>query len=306
MSSTNSINKFLIVLVVVLFVISGFLLVNNYNLKKVKDIVEKQFYFVDSLKSNLHDEYDEAILDLERYKGENAELNAFISAKQDEVREQKKQIETLLRDNKLDDAKLAEASNKIADLRKNNVIYINQIDSLTVFNYSLLKENQTLKYDLVEEQENSASLQASNTDLIGKVNIASLIKVSKISGIGLNLKGDSKEKETMRAKKSDELKICFQLDANRISTSGNKPFYVSIESPLGKVLKSTEYGNGSFIERESESEREYSRRFVLPYDKNDKYACMKWKQNEPYESGTYIITYFQNGYETGKGMFNLK
>jgi len=306
MHSKNSVNKFLIVLVVILFVISGFLLANNYNLKKVKDIVEKQFYFVDSLKTNLHDEYDEAIIDLERYKGENAELNAFINVKQDEVRAQKKEIEALLRDNQLDDTKLQEATSKIAQLRKNNVIYINQIDSLTVFNYSLLKENQTLKYDLVEEQENSSNLQASNTNLKGKINLASLIKVSNISGIGINQKGGEKEKETLRSKKSDELKICFQLDANRVSPSGNKPFFVSIENPNGIVLKSSEYANGNFLERESQSQIEYSRRFVLPYDKKDKFACMKWKQTEPYESGTYIVTYYHNGYETGRGIFNLK
>src|SRR5690606_6986722 len=112
-----------------------------------------------------------------------------------------------------------------------------------------------------EYQERIAVLETENTDLSNKntvlaterdstvtQNIAlkkvgSVLHASNIRMIPVDLrKGGKKESETSKAKRTDLLRITFDIDENRIAESGNKDIYLRITGPDGTVLSNAAYG----------------------------------------------------------------
>jgi len=69
---------------------------------------------------------------------------------------------------------------------------------------------------------------------------------------------NGKEKETVKAKKVDKLRITFDLDENRISTSGVKDLYISITAPDGTPVAVEALGSGKFTTRDGQDKFFYT------------------------------------------------
>jgi len=54
-----------------------------------------------------------------------------------------------------------------------------------------------------------------------------------------------KEKVTSKAKRTDELRVAFNIDENRIAESGMKQLYISITGPDNKIFYSVADGSGT-------------------------------------------------------------
>jgi len=311
--AASSREKFYIVLIIALIAISGFLFFNNFQLKKESKTSYEQFEFVDSLKNDLEIEFDEAILDLERYKGENEELNDLIEEKQEDIKKQKKKIDNLLAEGRRDKSKITEANALIKQLQINRTYFINQVDSLTTISQTLFVEKKNLQVELIEEKEiktklveDKKVLTEEKQKLEATVNLGSILKASAVNGIGVNSKNSGKEKETLRAKKADKLKICFELNANRIATKGKKSIYMQLTQPNGIIATSSNYKSGSFEDAKFKAKVNYSRSFLVDYTNASKVVCLFWEQEADFVPGKYDIDLYQAGYPIGNGQFELK
>src|SRR5436189_86891 len=78
------------------------------------------------------------------------------------------------------------------------------------------------------------------------IDIGSTLHASNFNIVAIDERKGGKEKQTTKAKKADKLRISFDLDENRISTSGPKQLFVCITGPDGKPISIESLGSGSF------------------------------------------------------------
>src|SRR5262249_28643443 len=122
----------------------------------------------------LNDTLDSKRMQLEQFRGKNAELDSLVNAQEGEIDKQKKEIAGIRAKGKMTSAELAKAKEmiskdeaSIADLQK-------KVDELDKKNKELTSQNQQLSTDLSTEKQTSAQLNEQNKGLSQKVAIGSL------------------------------------------------------------------------------------------------------------------------------------
>ena len=151
-------------------------------------------------------------------------------------------------------------------------------------------------------EENLSSTEAARQQV---EDVASTLHASNMNITPLHVKGNGKEKETTTAKRVDLLRISFDLDENRIATTGNKEVYVTVTAPDGRPVTMAS-GSGTFDTRE-EGTKTYTNRVNIPYEQGKRSSVsFDWKQEAKYQLGQYKIEVYHNGYKIGEGTKTLK
>lgn len=262
-----------------------------------KIIVEKEYITIqaDSIslrKQELELEYNNAIADLEQYKGRSAELDSLLAEAYVKLEEQKKQIARLI-ETKQDYQVLQQ---RYAELRKTANSYLERIEQLEAENKQLKYENTELSVALKQTKE-------TNEELKGKVEVASRLKLNSITTKSLNVKNSGKEKETDKAVKTERLSITIVVDENPLASTGNKTVYLRIISPDGNVLGDVSQGVRKFT-TESGSEIPYSRSVNINYDGQKLSKNITWDQ-DVFNKGVYQIEVYIDGALAGTDKITL-
>ena len=166
------------------------------------------------------------------------------------------------------------------------------------------KEAVTQEKVVVEKNLDSAkTVIKAKEDLI---DVGSTLHASNFNIAGVQEKKSGKEKVTSTAKKVDKLRITFDLDENRIATSGPKDLYVSITAPDGTPVAVEALGSGKFTTREGE-EKFFTHKVEISYTQGQKQTVsFDWKQNTNFATGSYKIEVYHNGFKIGEGTRELK
>ncbi len=119
--------------------------------------------------------------------------------------------------------------------------------------------------------------------------------------------GKQVNKETGKAKKADVLNITFDIDANRVSESGNKTIYVCLTQPDGNLA----FINGDKnqqLKLMDGSEKKYSGVKNIAYQKGERQQALSidWESQTDFLKGNYIIELYEMGYKIGQATLNLK
>ena len=157
-----------------------------------------------------------------------------------------------------------------------------------------------------EEIELTEQLQADKRKLQEKVKIGALLKPSVVDISGIRIKSSGKETATNSAKKSQKLKICFELEENKVSDAGNKTIFVRVISPEGSTIAVQSLGSGVITLTESGDQTQYTTKVNFDYKQEATRQCVYWSQNFPFSKGTYQAKLYQSGYEIGDSEFSLK
>ena len=99
-------------------------------------------------------------------------------------------------------------------------------------------------------ENDKKDLMRQRDELLQKYNkvlaLGSVLHASNIRLEAIHLKKHgTKEKETNRARRADELKVAFDIDENRVAENGTKTLYLVIKDPAGNLLSNTTAGSGS-------------------------------------------------------------
>ncbi len=187
--------------------------------------------------------------------------------------------------------KVAELEEQNANLTNENTIVKREKDSVNTelgTTRTVLDQTTTQKKQLEEKVDVGQTLSAINFYLSG---------INEVRG---------KEKETSTAKKVDKLRIGFELDANRIATSGKKEIFVCIIAPDGKPVTVEALGSGMFNTRD-EGAKPFTNKIDVEYNQGQRKAVsFDWKQNSDFQRGDYKVEVYQNGYKIGQGTVTLK
>lgn len=320
---SNNLSILSIVGFVLLIGAVGYLIMNNSSLKKELKSKKADLLELEKVHTELDQNYEAALQDLEDLRGDNQELNELIDTQKEELAKQKKRISGLI----WSERELGKAKTEMAKLQKMAEDYIAQINDLKEKNKSLSDENTQLSQsnrvlstelqvsrDQVSEldsvsktlKKTTEKLAESNTKLSSKVDMAEAIKINFMEVKGIDVKGNGKQKELSRAGKVDILRTCFTTETNLVTKSGEKEFYVRLTAPSGEVLYVEELGSGVLKNKLTGENVRYTTSGMVEYNNDELNACIDWKPNFGLNSGNYTVEMFHNGYNVGNGSFRLK
>lgn len=294
-------------LVVLLLGTWGYIIYDKSESKNELTQLQSQFTNVDSARNSIQLEYNDALARMDSLTGDNAQLQGSLAERKTEIDKLKSEIRGILKEKNGDlskaKAKINELNGKINDLLTEVEKLRGENEQLTASNQQLTTERDTLTSQKQQIQQSLSSTQAEKDHL---ADVGSTLHASNINITAIDVKGSGKEKATTTAKRADLLRISFDLDENRISTSGSKELYVCITSPEGKPVSIPAYGSGTFTTRE-DGDRVYTNKVNVQYQQGKRTpVSFDWKQDGKYETGNYKIEIYQNGYKIGEGVKTLK
>jgi myosin heavy subunit len=297
--------KLYIGIIIVLLLLNAGTLYLYLTTNKAKTDLGEQKVALENDFKNLTDTLDSRKMELEQYKGKNAELDQEISAKQDEIEQQKKTIAGLFAKGKMNSKELAAAKEKIAQFESSIEEFKKKIDELTQQNQQLTTQNQQLSTDLNTEKQTTSTLSEQNKGLSKKVELGSLLQLQGLEVVGIKKKGNGKEVDVKKIKQVESIRVSFQTGENKVVDAGNLSLYVRIINPKGETISVADQGSGTLKLAESGQEVQYSKKADIDYSQTNKKVSIYWSQNLT-AAGTYKVEIYQSGYVIGLGQVELK
>ncbi len=300
-SSQDSKKTFYIVLIVALLGLNIFFAYNHYTARQanIKLEAEKK-----ELTTEL-DSVDAALAltnqQLNSMQGVNAGLDSQLVQIKKDLEEKRAQIETLLKDKK----ELDRARALLKTLKSDNQKFLVQIDSLN--NIIVSKNTEIAQKDAANQQlqTEKSQLLTEKTVLSTKVALSSLLIPENVQSTGVFMKSSDREVPTTKAKKTENLKVCFDVPENRGVDAGEKTILVKILNPQGATIYNEQSGSGMFT-TETGEQQQYTKAAVFGYSNQKQNVCVHWNQPQGYGAGGYSVIFYQDGHETGKSSFELK
>ena len=274
----------------------GYLIWDKSKSNQEKVQLQTQMITVDSSRTAVEGQFQAALAQLDMLKSQN---DSLMRTKDKEVSDLKARISSILTKRNASEAELAEARKLIAQLNSQIDGYREEIVRLQGENQVLTTQRDSIKqaYDTVYTQNQGLSQQ---------IQLGSVLHASAIHIEALHLKGNGKEVQTSKAKRADLMRVSFNLDENRIASSGEKDIYVCITAPDGTPLAVEALGSGRFTLADG-TEKLYTAMKKVNYTTGKKQTVnIDWKQNSDFKPGDYTVEIYQGGYEIGQGKVTMK
>ncbi len=301
MENNNSQNKknrtYKIIIGIQLIIIAVLAFLFFTNKSKVDTIVLEKEKSV-QMSAELQSELDSLMAEHDKIKKEYGYLSDQLSAKDSTILAQAKEIEALINSQ----ADYRRIKKKLDALRQITQGYVNQIDSLYRVNQTLTDENKRIRGDLDNANKKADDLIKQKDDLSNKINDAAYLKGYNISATGYNVKSNSKQVITDRAKKVELIQVCLTIGENPLVSSGQKDVYVRIARPDNIILTQGSY---SFIYQGQRIQ--YTAKTVINYSQKAANVCIDYpRDNIELPAGKYHIAVFADDHELGQCSLTLR
>lgn len=323
-------NKYLLIaliLVGLLLLINAYLIIDRVQRIDQVDKLEMDLVYADSLTTMLNQEYNEALINLERMKGDNDSLNHEIELKQEELREQRDQIEKLIQSGNRTRTELDRVKTLIEDLMEQRDQYYDEVFELraSVAEYrekSMVTEaeKEVLLRSIEEEREYARKLQDEKQEidrekqlierqaarLSEKVNRASVLEVANIEVVPLRLRRNGTTSPTAFARRTEKLEVCFRVLENVIAATGTEEMYLRVLTPLGETMAIESLGSGVLTLSESSEDVRYTISEKITYRNMEQDLCMYWQPGIEFQQGIYNVELYNKGFRIATTSFNLR
>jgi hypothetical protein len=267
----------------------------------MQEQLQLKIQFVEQ-KNMLRDELDDIIDEHDELLDEYGDLNSQLYKKDSVIQQQILEIKQLIRKKSKTNLDLQEARSKIEALKTISKKYIANIDSLLVLNEQLVIQKDSVINVNKNINWKNYKLSKQNKELEEVVSKGSILKIDDIEVEAIKYKSTGKESSTKYAKKTQKIRICFNVSANPIALSEYKQAYIQILKDDDNILKGKEQ-IFTIIENEktlctAETEFDY---------KNIQMShCLEWERLDILESGFYIVNIFIEGRKAAEKTFKLK
>lgn len=290
----------LIILLIVLIVAVAGLLIWNFtmksNLNQLLDEKEIQ-------RTELQAELDSLMYEHEMIKEEYGTLADTLFVKDSIIQANAVEIRKLL-DTQWEYYKV---KRKLSLLQEVSQGYVRQMDSLYRVNEALVVENQEIREDLNEARRENEMISSEKEILNEKVEQASILQVYNLQAMGIRDRGNGKEKDTDKARRTDKIKVCFTLGENKVVETGTKEIYVRIARPDKLILTKDRSDDYTFTYKGEPIQ--YSIKKLIDYQNLSMDLCLYWQksyaQKEMME-GTYNVEIFFKDEVIGHTNFVLR
>ncbi len=254
------------------------------------DSVEKE-------RKALDDDFKAASVKIEELMTKNSKADSSLQQSKKEMAEMQTKIRTVIQKKDVSIAELKHAKEMIKDLTDKVKAYEERIAILEKENQHLKGENSDLNNKLDTAKENIKTI----------TKLGSILHTSNIRLVPEHIKKDGTDKVTKKARKTDVLRITFDIDENHIAQSGTKQIYLRILGPDNTILSDSANGSGKFTSSHNEPiSFSVLKEIPLIKDQPVKDVVVDWKQNGHYQKGDYNIEFYSEGVQVGKGTVKLK
>jgi len=260
-----------------------------------------------AVKKDLQTQKEELINELE---GAKLELNQAIQEKtevSDQLVEAKSRIESLIdeikKTKKLNAGVIAKYRKEIATLKAQRDELYQIADSLRTANMQLVVEKDSLSVDLEKQKKFADTLLNKNEQLSQTISKAKILYPTNVVATAVKIKKSGKIVETARRRRTDQIRVCFNIPKNDILEYGSQKFYVKVVNPNGEIIGTNEVINvGDNSLKISASEE-------IVYDNKPLKVCIfvepQDKETEIIK-GDYLVEVYHNGHKVGKTNLMLK
>lgn len=292
------------------------LLVNNSSQSSELQEASVKIETVEDARTEAERLYEDARNQLEQLQVENEDLYIRLADKEAELEQQYAKISRLIRQaesGQAAQAKLEELREEIAELQEIASAQGVEIEELKAENARLEAEKTALEGEVTAVETEKKALAADkeelldeNKDLSTKVERAEVLRVSNIKGTGIRIRRNGEEKEVNRAGRSEQLRICFDINRNEVVETGSNRFFMQLKDPNNNIIQESGGGGGSFKSAKTDERVEYTKSHSFDYAPNVESLCIYWSQNQGFKSGVYQVELFNKNYPAGTGQFELK
>ncbi len=298
------------ILITALVLTWGYIFYDKSKTKETVTLLETKISNVDSARNAIQAEYTLVSAKADSLTQNNLQLHGSLAEKGTEIQKLKVNIGNILRKKDATSAELADAKNMISDLNgKISGLFVEieklkgENQTLTTSNQQLNTEKTQLTSDKQNLEQNLSKTATEKQQLADKVDVASTLQASHIAILAIDLKSNGKEKETNTAKRADFMRVIFTVDANRVTPSGSKDFYIIITGPDGKSFND----GGNFTTRE-DGEKGFTNKVSVAYEQGKPMppVSFNWKKSDKYVEGNYKIEIYNNGFKIGESLKTLK
>ena len=301
-------NKTSIIIVLILILIGSWIYFVFSKNQSNNVIAEKdvRYAVLDSAKNSVQLEYDNAMVRLNELTKTNVELDSLIKNRNNELNAIKNRFKSLVNKQNATAADLAEARKLVGELNSKIDDLVNEIQRLQAENQQLSIEKSNLSSQNRTLSSNLASTELAKNQADKQVDVGSTLNASLFSIVAIHERNSGKEKSTSSSRRADKLRVSFNLDPNRIATSGTKRLYIIANDPTGKVIKEDALASG-IIETREDGRLDYTTMIEVEYKQNTaQNVSFDLRHSENYVKGDYRISVYQNGFKIGEGFAMLK
>ncbi|MBK8846709.1 MAG: hypothetical protein IPO27_09290 [Bacteroidetes bacterium] len=259
---------------------------NVYQMQNTKTEVQYVQAKADSLvieKTDIENELKATYDELDKYKGQNAQLDSLLAEANSRVDDQKLRINQLIKTSKNSQELNSKLQAELASLREMRDQYLDKIDSLMLANQQLTvdKENLTGKVDELTK------------DLASTVDKASIVGVEYVKLATFKKRGNDKYSVTSLAKRTNKFESSFTIMDNKIAKAGEKVVYLQITEPGGKVLGNRSEGSNKFTVKGSNEEQLFTTSTKINYNNDKQEVTMKYEEEERnFVAGAYKVNIY--------------
>jgi hypothetical protein len=247
--------------------------------------------------ATLEADFQAASAKIDQLTTQNAKMDSMLKGDKDALGKLRSQIRTILQKKNATQAELEQARIMITSLNDKTREYEARIAELEKENTILTGNNKVL----TRERDSTV------TQNIAIKQLASVLHASNIKLEAIRVKRNGKEKETVKAKKADILRITFDIDENRIAESGTKMVYLRVIDPKGSVISSPAKGSGMLTTTKGDHlSYTLAKGVALTHNQPLKNIIVDWNQDGEYEKGSYKIEIYNDGYSIGSGQVELR
>lgn len=278
----------------------GSLAGNVYQYQHTKTEIQYVQSKTDSLQlatNDIETELKATYEDLDRYKGQNAQMDSLLAEANTRVDEQKIRITQLIKQS----GNSAELNKKLqaelASLRSMRDEYLDKIDSLMLVNQQLTSAKQEL----------TGQVEKLTSDLESTVDKASILKVEYLKPMAFKRRSSNKYSETSLAKRTNKIEVTFSVLDNSVAKPGEKNVFMAITEPSGKVLGNRSEGSNSFKLKGSGEEVLYTAGTKIDYKNTKEDIKLLWEEQERnFAPGEYKISVYVDYILVGLSSITLK
>ncbi len=267
---------------------------------------DAQYATLDSARNNVQKEFDDAMVRLDEMTATNNGLDSLVKTRNNELGILKSKFKSLVGKQNATSTDLAEARKLVSELNGRIDDYVKEIERLQGENIQLTADKTNLTNENKNLSTNLASTEAAKKDAESKVDVGSTLHASGFNIVAINERNSGKEKSTSSAKRADKLRVSFNLDENRIATSGGKQLFIIAKDPSGKVIKEEALASGTINTRQ-DGQVDFTTKLDVEYKQSEaKFVSFDLRQADKYNKGNYAIIVYQNGFKIGEGVAVLK
>ncbi len=291
---------FLAVLAVLLALGGALLLRQFLSAKYEAQVAAIEINELSAEKRLLLEQLDEMEIKYARLSAEYQEMEALFAAERRRVNQLRAQLRGEGTTSSGSIPNIADYRQKIQELEEQLEAYRLQIDAMENEKQVLSSENAQMRSTLVETTARNQQLESENKEMEQELEKASILTIANLEGTAIRERRRGDE-PTTKARRTDKLRVCFNINQNLVAKPGNRDFFVRIIDPNNIVLATSPENT---IEFEGE-DVQFSIKRTVNYQNNEQEVCVVWDQEEKFEKGYYNVVVFFEGKEVGYKLFQL-